>query len=549
MREIDDLDERVSGAEDAEEDGPRRPFPMARTIAVLAVMVALVLLAVVPPLVNVSRYQRRIAASIGASLGRPVRLDTVTLRLLPWPGFEIQNFVVAEDPAFGSEPVMRANAVRATLRLSSLWRRRVEFSRITLIEPSVNLVHLPDGRWNLGSILLQASRIAAAPTAQKKASETPRFPYIEATDARVNLKQGAEKKPFSLTDATFALWLAEPERWQVRLEAHPARTDTSVSDTGTMRLEGTLGRASTLAEVPVDLHSEWTSAPLGAVSWMLLGEDIDVRGSMDLTTSIVGKVGNNAVSARLRLKNARRAEFVPAKALDVDLGCKATAAAVFHALENLQCAWPSGAIHPGMVLTGSVPELRQPGSARTMMWINDVPASLLVDALRAASARTPERLSFEGRLSGKVGYPVEAVTGVRAPGLNELTIADTRLSLADAVPFVHGPVVAQIQADGLQAAAIPLELGGKEPATLAVSAGLEGYTLHLSGTVLRSRLLAFGAAIPQVGDGLAEALPDAGDDKPVTIDLVAERKWGGVQVWTEAAPEKPVVKKKSGRRR
>src|SRR5580698_6662863 len=201
--------------------------------AVLAVM----LLALLPPYISVNRYQHRIATSIGNSLGRPVHLDKVSLNLLPLPGFTLQNFVVDEDPAFGYEPVIRANSVRATLRLSSLWRRRVEFSTISFTEPSVNLVHLSNGKWNLESILLQAARIQAAPTAQKTAGPAPRFPYIEATGARLNLKLGPEKTPFSLTDAEFALWLPDPQQWHLRIEARPVRTDTVVADAGTILLE------------------------------------------------------------------------------------------------------------------------------------------------------------------------------------------------------------------------------------------------------------------------------------------------------------------------
>ncbi|HMF63085.1 MAG TPA: AsmA family protein, partial [Edaphobacter sp.] len=117
-------------------------------------VVTLLLLIFVPPLVNLGRYQRRVATSIGNSLGRPVHLDRVSLTLLPLPGFTIENLVVGEDPAFGSEPIIRANSVHATLRFSSLWRPHVEFSTISFTDPSVNLVHAADGRWNIEGVLL-----------------------------------------------------------------------------------------------------------------------------------------------------------------------------------------------------------------------------------------------------------------------------------------------------------------------------------------------------------------------------------------------------------
>src|ERR1700722_9865110 len=258
MQEVDPTYAQGEGAAEPVRSGRVRHFVIAAVVAL-----ALVSLAVLPPLINANRFQRRIAASISGSLGRPVHLDRVTFNMLPLPGFTLENLVVSEDPAFGSEPVIRANSVRARLRISSLWRKRVEFSTISFTEPSVNLVRAADGKWNLESILLQASRIEAAPTVQAKPGSAPRFPYIEATGARLNLKQGAEKLPLSLTEAEFALWLSNPQEWHVRLQARPTRTDTSVSDAGVVRLEGTLGRATSLGAVPLNLQGEWRNAPLG----------------------------------------------------------------------------------------------------------------------------------------------------------------------------------------------------------------------------------------------------------------------------------------------
>ena len=206
------------------EAGPPGRLRRRLGFALIAVLMIL-LLAFIPPLINVSRFQRRVDGNISAALGRPVHFTQLTLNLLPLPGFTLENFVIDEDPAFGSEPTLRADEVRITLRLSSLWRRRVEFSSISFTDPSVNLVHNPDGRWNIQGLLLQASHIQAAPTAQRYAGPAPRFPYIEATGARLNLKLGEEKTPVSLTDADFALWLPEEHQWHLRLEAQPVRTD------------------------------------------------------------------------------------------------------------------------------------------------------------------------------------------------------------------------------------------------------------------------------------------------------------------------------------
>src|SRR5258708_4282747 len=128
----------------------------------LAALVIL-LLVLLPPLISLNRYQKRIANSIGDSLGRPVHLDRVSLNLLPLPGFTLERFVVDEDPAFGSEPVIRPDSVRVTLRISSLLRPRVEFSTITFTDPSANLAHLPHGNRDLVPILRPPPHTLALP--------------------------------------------------------------------------------------------------------------------------------------------------------------------------------------------------------------------------------------------------------------------------------------------------------------------------------------------------------------------------------------------------
>ena len=107
---------------------PAQRSPM-RWIAV-ALVLLVVIAAIVLPLININRYHHTIADSLSRSLGRPVHLGSVQLQLLPRPGLALTDFVVEEDPGFGAEPLLRAPSVTVSLRPSSLWRDRLEVSRI-----------------------------------------------------------------------------------------------------------------------------------------------------------------------------------------------------------------------------------------------------------------------------------------------------------------------------------------------------------------------------------------------------------------------------------
>lgn len=184
----------------------------------LAAIVVLGLLFVVPPLVSVSRYKSQITRLVAQSLGRPVRLSSVEVRLLPWPGFVLSDLSVAEDPAYGFEPVLHATTVTASIRLLALFRGRVEIGEISVDEASLNVVRASPGRWNLDSLF----RTAAAQGPASAARHVAPLPYLAATDSRINFKNGVEKLPFSLVNADISFFQQSPGEWRIRLRGQPA---------------------------------------------------------------------------------------------------------------------------------------------------------------------------------------------------------------------------------------------------------------------------------------------------------------------------------------
>src|SRR5580704_5571213 len=96
----------------------KRPSPR-RWIVLAALLLALVAF-VLPPLVNINRYQHRIADAIGRSIGRPVHISSVKLRLFALPRFQFSKLFRQKKSHFGSEPILHSASVVAYLRLLSL---------------------------------------------------------------------------------------------------------------------------------------------------------------------------------------------------------------------------------------------------------------------------------------------------------------------------------------------------------------------------------------------------------------------------------------------
>src|SRR5258708_4237895 len=210
-----------------------RPRRFVRLWLALSAILVLIALLALPPLISIARYKNRITALVSAAVRRPVHLSSVELRILPRPGFVLTDLTVDEDPAFGSEPVLYANTVTTAIRLSSLWRGRLQLSRISVDEASLNLVHTHDGRWNVDPLF----RTAAALPGPATGRAVP-YPYMEATNSRINIKNGVEKLPYSLVGADASLW-QDSGVWHVRRRAQPARTDLvlDLADTGIVRVE------------------------------------------------------------------------------------------------------------------------------------------------------------------------------------------------------------------------------------------------------------------------------------------------------------------------
>ena len=375
-------------------------------LAALAVVLAGL---IVPPWVSIGRYKSRITELVSASLGRPVRLSSVQLRLLPRPGFVISDLVVEEDPAFGAEPLLHATTVTADIRLFSLWRGRLEISTISVDEASFNLVRSKEGRWNLDPLFRTAAAHSQGAAQQGKALE---LPYLEATNSRVNIKNGLEKLPFSLVDADLSFWQEQPGEWRVRLRGQPARTDVSLdlADTGIVEIEGSMRRAPELRLMPVHVDMQWSEAQLGQLSRLIVGSDQGWRGDLTGEMHLDGTAETATVKTRLRATGVHRAEFAPAEPLDFDANCGFIYHYSSRSVENLACDSPLGDGHIRVdgTIPGGVP-------SRLSVELQRIPVQAGLDLLRTLRSGIGDGLAADGTVSGKLTFDRTAVVEKAAP--------------------------------------------------------------------------------------------------------------------------------------
>ena len=378
----------------------------------LAVFAVLVLVFVVPPLISVNRYRSQITQLISRSLGRPVRLSAVQVRLLPWPGFEISDLSVAEDPEYGAEPVLHANKVTASIRLLALFRGRVEIGKISVDEASLNLVRAGPGRWNLDPIFRTTAAQTGPVSGARRAAP---LPYLEATDSRINFKNGAEKLPFSLVNADLSFWQENPGEWRVRLRGQPARTDVSLylEETGVVRMEASMRRAPTLHQMPLHLDLDWREAQLGQLARLITGSDPGWRGDLTGELHLDGTDDVAQITTRLRATGVHRAEFTPSSPLDFDANCSFVYHYSRRSLENLACDSPLGDGHVHM--TGEKPDEGAP--PHFSIELDRIPVAAGLDALRTLRSGFAPDLDAKGTVSGKIVYAAGATGNAQSTKL------------------------------------------------------------------------------------------------------------------------------------
>jgi len=504
-----------------------------------ATFLLLLLALVLPPFINVNRYRSRVAGAISRALGRDVTVSTIQLKLLPRPGLVLSNFVVADPAAYGAEPMLRADTVTAYIRLTSLWRGRMEIGSLDLDNPSLNLVRRADGRWNAEELLERAAQSSPAPTGKLRSASRPRFPYVEASSGRINFKFGEAKKPFAFTDADFALWVDSESSWGVRLAARPVRTDVNITDTGTLKLDGRFQRAANLRDTVVYLRINFAGGPLGQLTKLAYGRDRGWRGTLRASSIFAGSPARLGITLDAQVDDFRRYDIASGEALRLRTHCTGTYSSAGDALYDLRCESPVGT---GTVRLKGDAQGWGAGGYEFGITGEHIPAERLVALMRHAKKDLPQDLTATGEVDGTfavrrspgktpawTGGGQTTLLALHADVLKQdLQLGEIQFAIPASQP---GPAKRKRPAPPQQAAkpapafqlvvkSFAVPLGAASPATASGEFDLASYQLHLSGGAELGRVL-------DVAQALGIGTPGVGLAGSAQLDLDVDGTWTG----------------------
>lgn len=482
----------------------------------------------------------RIVQSISLALGRSVEIEHVSVRLLPQPGFDLDNFVVHDDPAFSNEPMLRSQEVTAALRLTSLLRGRLEIARLDLTEPSLNLVRNREGHWNIENLLERAAKTPTAPTTKARTESRPGFPYIAADRGRINFKFEQEKKAYALTDADFSFWQDSENTWGTRLKARPVRTDFNLTDTGLLTVNGSWQRAASLRDTPVQFSLLWDGGQLGQVTKLVSGSDRGWRGAIKLSVTLSGTPADLAVHTAASVQDFRRYDILGGGSLRLASQCNARYSSVDHTLSNIACQAPVGA--GAITVTGRLAGLSGLRTYDLALLAHDVSIQSLVALVRHAKKDIPDDLLATGKLNANINVRRQGDGAIAVWEGDGETLGfqlgsklnSTELVLGR-IPFAIAPaptpnlkakarrnraLLPSLAETRLSLGPFDLALGRPQPATIQGWVSRSGYGLLIQGEAQVQRLL-------QVARTVGVPAPRPAADGIAKIDLQIAGNWSG----------------------
>jgi AsmA protein len=127
---------------------------MRRSLRVvgIAVVVVSVVVLVVPFFVNANSFLPTIQNQMTQALGRRVTLGGLSLNLFEG-GLSADNLVIADDPAYGSQPFLQAEQLRIGVKLIPLiFDKQLHVTRFEVVNPQIRLLQSSNGRWNFSSL-------------------------------------------------------------------------------------------------------------------------------------------------------------------------------------------------------------------------------------------------------------------------------------------------------------------------------------------------------------------------------------------------------------
>jgi hypothetical protein len=419
---------------------------------VLWTMTALVVLAVVVPYLPADILRPSIERAMQRGLGRRVTIGGLRLTLLPGPipqpGVTLDEVTIDEDPRAGIEPLAHVTSLGASVRVLSLFQRKLEFSSLNLSDATINMVKTDAGPWNFQFLL------------ENGAADSKRIPAIRMRSGRVNFKFGDTKSVFYFNDADLDVTPSEDGSMELRFGGAPSRTDRSTQEFGRFFVRGTAAPESRRLDLKVELER----SPLAETLRWMDSRGFDVHGTVALDAQLSGPPSHLDVAGQIQLADVHRWDLIPNEVGGLKLGFGGTLDLRGERLDLQTTADRS--VSPVVIRFRSWDFLKSPH------WdagadLQQVPLATMLAVCRHMGATLPDNLSAQGSVSGSVTY--NEPQGMQG----RLVLRDASLSVPDETPLEAPVATVNIAGRSINLESASVHIGEKQSADIEGSYDLD----------------------------------------------------------------------------
>jgi AsmA family len=269
-----------------------------------AVVLLLVFAFVVVPNMPADYLRGPIEGGLRRALNREVRIGAAHYVLLPRPGFELEDAVIDDDPAIGPEPLAYVTTLTAYLRLASLLKGEIEFSELSLEDPSINLVKREGGDWNVRRFFREGQPAQARPGGR---------PGIKIRDGRLNFKFGEVKSSFFLQNVDLDLTAQGDGSVAISFEGQPSRTDHTVKGFGTLSADG-YWRPGGVDGGTLDLDLVLERGLVAELVQAVAGNDFGLQGRVASYGRLTGPLSQLQLKGQFRFDGLHGSSWLPFQA-------------------------------------------------------------------------------------------------------------------------------------------------------------------------------------------------------------------------------------------
>ncbi|HTW64223.1 MAG TPA: AsmA family protein [Bryobacteraceae bacterium] len=476
----------------------------------LIALVLVVAVGLAAPKVSANRFRPRIQAALQAALNRPVHLGAVHLNLFTGPGFTVDDVQIDDEPGAGIEPFAHVEHMQARIRWTSLFAGTLAFSSLRLDEPSVNVVKMVSGPWNIQPLLDRRPPPGAG--------HHHAVPDIQIRGGRIDFKFGDTKSVFYISDADVDVYANENGDVVIRFSGAPARTDQASQSFGELSARGLLATAANgEAQLSMGVHLDKT--PISEISRLLHGSDIGVHGFVLANAKLAGPLSNVGITGDLNISDVHRWDLMPSPGEGWTLNYRGLLNLDGHHLELATVEPAATAPLDPVTADFRLDDYLAAPKWSSNLQLHALPAASLTETARHLGAPLPPGVQVDGKVEGSIGYSSESgATG-------ELTLS------AASVNFLHGGSArfdaALVEIAKGQAVLAPCEIAMDDGQSAQVEAE---YALDASHT-------AFRISTRELAAGPAHILGAA--SIPV-IDQLRQGSWKGWISYDKSA-DKPAV--------